>query len=117
MKLNHVNLTVDDVTAARQVLEQHFGLRPLAEPHLNFAVLRDEAGLILTLMGAGRAKPVAYPPTFHIGFDQPSEGAVREVWERLTAAGFEIDPPRRESHAFTFYFKAPGGFTVEVMSA
>jgi catechol 2,3-dioxygenase-like lactoylglutathione lyase family enzyme len=31
MKLNHLNLTVDDVQAARAFLEKHFGLRPTAK--------------------------------------------------------------------------------------
>ena len=34
--------------------------------------------------------------------------------QRLRADGFEVNPPER-SHAYTFYVKAPGGFTVEVM--
>ena len=36
MKLNHINLTVDDVPAARQFLERHFGLRPAGDGHKNF---------------------------------------------------------------------------------
>jgi catechol 2,3-dioxygenase-like lactoylglutathione lyase family enzyme len=31
VKLNHVNLTVDDVSAARAFLEKHFGMRPYGE--------------------------------------------------------------------------------------
>jgi catechol 2,3-dioxygenase-like lactoylglutathione lyase family enzyme len=36
MKLNHLNLAVDDVPAARQFLERAFGLRPVGEGHHNF---------------------------------------------------------------------------------
>lgn len=71
MKLNHVHLTVDDVPAARQLLERHFGLRPVGEGHKNFDMLLDDDGLALTLIGAGRDNTVSYPNTFHIGFIQP----------------------------------------------
>jgi catechol 2,3-dioxygenase-like lactoylglutathione lyase family enzyme len=63
MKLNHVNLTVDDAPAARRFLEQHFGLHPYGEGMKNFDVL------------------------FHIGFIQPSEADVDEVNLLLHGAG------------------------------
>ncbi len=37
-----------------------------------------------------------------------------ELHARLAAAGFEANPPREFHGAWTFYFQAPGGFTVEV---
>jgi hypothetical protein len=39
MKLNHLNLTVDDVPGARRFLEKHFELRPYGEGQKNFDVL------------------------------------------------------------------------------
>jgi len=116
MKLNHVNLTVDDVPGARRFLEKHFGLRPYGEGHKNFDVLFDDDDLVLTLIGVGRRKTVSYPATFHIGFIQPTEGHVDEVNERLREDGFDVDPPSRQHGAWTFYFQAPGGFTIEVLS-
>jgi lactoylglutathione lyase len=116
MKLNHVNLTVDDVPATRALLEKHFGMRPYGEGRRNFDVLFDDDDLVLTLIGAGRRNKVSYPQTFHIGFIQPSEKAVDEVNERLREDGFDIDPPSRQHGAWTFYFEAPGGFTIEVLA-
>jgi catechol 2,3-dioxygenase-like lactoylglutathione lyase family enzyme len=115
MKLNHVNLTVDDVPAARQFLERHFGLRPYGEGRKNFDVLFDDDDLVLTLIGVGRSKTVSYPKSFHIGFIQPSEEDVDEVHRRLTEDGFDVDAPSRLHGAWTFYFRAPGGFTIEVL--
>jgi len=115
MKLNHVNLTVDDVPAARRLLEKHFGLRPMDEGMKNFDVLFDDDDLVLTLIGVGRSKEVVYPKTFHIGFMQPTEADVDEVNRRLRDDGFDIDPPSRQHGAWTFYFDAPGGFTIEVL--
>ena len=112
MKLNHLNLTVTDVPAARAFLQKYFGLQPMGERGDSFAVLFDDNGMILTLM---KGKEVQYPATFHIGFAQESEEKVNEINQRLKADGFDVAPPKR-AHGWTFYVKAPGGFTVEVLA-
>jgi lactoylglutathione lyase len=53
-----------------------------------------------------------YPATFHIGFMQESEQKVNELSDRLRRDGYDADAPSR-SHAWTFYVRAPGGFTIE----
>lgn len=116
MKLNHLNLTVTDVAAAKKFLETYFGLHGHeAGGSKNFDVLFDDDGLVLTLMKAGRGQEVKYPGHFHIGFMQESEEKVNEINQRLKDDGFDVQPPERH-HAWTFYIKAPGGFTVEVLS-
>jgi lactoylglutathione lyase len=111
MKLNHLNLTVNDVKEASEFLEKYFGLQTRNKRGNSFAVLFDDGGFVLTLM---KGDQVSYPNTFHIGFIQESEDRVNEINQRLKDDGFDVDPPQR-SHAWTFYVKAPGGFTVEVL--
>jgi catechol 2,3-dioxygenase-like lactoylglutathione lyase family enzyme len=124
VKLNHLNLTVPDVTETRKFLEKYFGLQGSVNPYTGesiaggegrggFAVLFDDAGLVLTLM-KGKASDINYPATFHIGFMQESEEKVNELNRRLKDDGFAVGPPQR-SHAWTFYVRAPGGFVVEVL--
>ena len=124
MKLNHLHLTVTDVSEARKFLETYFGLQGKVNPYTgesmeggkenrNFTLLFDDDGLALTLMGAGKATVVEYPGYFHIGFIQESEEQVNELYRRLKDDGFAVDPPKRH-HAWTFYVVAPGGFTIEV---
>ncbi len=113
MKLNHLNLTVTDVTAAREFLEKYFGLQTMTTRGTSFAVLCDDDGLVLTLMRGAQA---SYPKTFHIGFGQESAEKVNEINQRLKDDGFEVEAPQR-SHAWTFYVKAPGGFLIEILSA
>ena len=115
MKLNHVNLTVDDAPAARAFLAKHFGMRPVNGGQRNFDVLFDDDDLVLTLIGVGRSKQVSYPKTFHIGFIRPTEADVDEINQRIRDDGFDIEPPSRQHGAWTFYFTAPGGFTIEVL--
>ena len=111
MKLNHLNLTVNDVTAAQEFLAKYFGMRTEHTRGSTFAVLFDEDGFVLTLM---KGTQVNYPSTFHIGFIQESEERVSEINQRLKEDGFAVKPPQR-LHGWTFYVEAPGGFTVEVL--
>lgn len=62
MKLNHLNLTVTDVPAAREFLETYFGMKCEGTRGNAFAVMFDDEGFILTLM---KGKNVLYPVTFH----------------------------------------------------
>ncbi|WP_028560171.1 VOC family protein [Paenibacillus pinihumi] len=112
MKLNHVNLTVTDVNAARNFLEKYFELKCQGTRGDAFAVLFDDDGAVITLM---KGSNVSYPKTFHIGFIQESEERVNEINRRMKEDGLNVQPPVR-SHGWTFYVQAPGGFTVEVLS-
>lgn len=112
MKLNHINLTVTDVNAAREFLEKYFGLQTKSTYSDSFAVLLDDKGLLLALM---KGKQVSYPKSFHIGFEQESEDQVNEINRHLRDDGVDVKPPKR-AHRWTFYVKAPGGFTIEVFS-
>jgi lactoylglutathione lyase len=118
MKMNHLNLTVTDVRLTREFLEKHFGLRGMGGNN-NIALLSDDNGLVLTLtsMKVGNETEVRYPASFHIGFGQESAERVNEINQRLKDDGLEVPPPSRQHGAWTFYFQAPGGFTIEVLSA
>ena len=79
------------------------------------AVLFDESGFVLTLSNPEKATAVTYPGSFHVGFGQPSPEHVNEINRRLKEDGYDVPPPSRQHGSWTFYFKAPGGFTVEVL--
>ena len=113
MTLNHLNLTVTDPIVTSAFLARYFALRA-GGGNGGMQVLYDDRGMVLTLI-KGRPGDVKYPPTFHVGFIQPSEQDVDAINARLRQDGFEVDPPARMHGAWTFYFTAPGGFTIEVM--
>ena len=117
MRLNHLNLTVTDVVNAQQFLEKYFGMKN-GGGNRNIAFLTDDGGMVLTLtsMKVGREDEVRYPATFHIGFCQASEEGVNEINRRLKGDGFDVPPPSRQHGSWTFYFLAPGGFTIEVLA-
>lgn len=116
MKLNHINLTVSDVPAASKFLQKYFGCRSIdeTEPDHKFAALFDDDGMVITLMTGGKVTEVKYPRTFHIGFAQETKARVNEIYQQLKDDGFDVAPPQ-QSHAWTFYVQAPGGFLVEVL--
>ena len=118
MILNHMNLTVTDVTAAKTFLERYFEMRTHEgdRDNKNFVVMFDAKGFVLTLMKASHNTEVKYPSYFHIGFGQESEEHVNQINQGLKEEGFDVQPPERH-HAWTFYVDAPGGFRVEVMSS
>jgi len=114
MKVNHLNLTVTDPVETQQFLLKYFGLKPRGKGNQTIALLSDDNGMVLSLMG--RESEVKYPATFHVGFIQESEEQVNEINRRLKADGFDVPPPSRQHSSWTFYFHAPGGFTIEVMA-
>lgn len=117
MKLNHLNLSVDDVPAAHAFLQTYFELQSLGG-NKSMAFLQDDNGAVISLMGPAVTKEsaVKYPSSFHIGFIQENEARVNQINQRLKDDGFDVPPPSHQHGSWTFYFLAPGGFTIEVLS-
>ena len=113
MHLNHLNLGVSELPATVSMFETYFGLHRIANAPSNqkMAFMKDDSGMLLSLF---KVEDANYPKIFHIGFIQPSVADVMAMHEKLKARGFDPEEPREEHGRFTFYFKAPGGFMVEV---
>lgn len=114
MRMNHINLAVSDVAAARAFLETYFGLRPLGALGDTIALLTDENDSLIAVSNFNKSEAIAYPATFHVGFMQDSREAVDAIHARLAGDGIKVGPCKEFHGAWTFYFKAPGGFMVEV---
>jgi catechol 2,3-dioxygenase-like lactoylglutathione lyase family enzyme len=115
MRLNHIDLQVSNVTAARTFFEAHFGMRCIYQRREELAMLEDDAGLSLGVSNLfGNALP-PYPPDFHIGFILDKESEVRAIHERLTAAGVEIrtDLSRGGPNLY-FMCGGPDGIGIEI---
>lgn len=113
MKLNHINLGVTDVPSTVAMFETYFGLRrvPWGPSDDRMAFLNDDDDAVISVF---RVKDAVYPKIFHIGFIQDDAAEVDAIHAKLAAGGFAPEDPRDEHGRYTFYFKAPGGFTVEV---
>jgi lactoylglutathione lyase len=117
MRLNHIDIAVNDVSAARAFLETYFDLHSIAERGHSLAIMRDDAGVIVALSNFGHAKEVTYPKGFHVGFFQNTKERVDEIFERLQADGYAPMQPKNMHGAWTFYLTAPGGFLVSASGA
>lgn len=117
MTLGHLNLAVPDVQQTRAFLVKYFGLDDGGKAGSDrIAALRSNNGLVLTLSNFDRLSAVEYPGGFHIGFGLASREEVDALHRRLESDGFEVDPPAKMHGSWGFFFRAPGGFVVEVGS-
>ncbi|MCJ2056341.1 VOC family protein [Methylobacterium sp. J-048] len=118
MKLNHINLTSIDVPADVAMFETYFGLRTSVMRGKALAVMHDDDGMLLVLNDFAKKRGnFAYPEdsdVHHIGFIQDSRDQVDALNARLKVDGWDVPEPRDYHGAWTFYFKAKGGYFVEV---
>jgi len=115
MKLNHIDLQVSNVTAAREFFENHFGFRCVFQRREQLAMLTDDAGLEFGVSNLfGSAAPI-YPPDFHIGFVVENETKVHAAYNRLTKAGVTVktDISRGGPNVY-FMCVGPDGIGIEV---
>src|SRR6516164_7564351 len=89
VKLNHLNLTVNNVPDAHHFLEKYFGLKGYGgmEPRDGMSFMSDDDGMLLALFRAAKGAEAKYPAGFHIGFIQDSEEHVNEINQRLRDDG------------------------------
>ena len=105
MKLNHINLVVQDVAGASRFFETWFGFRCIEIKGENIvAILKGDNDFTLVLMKS-KEPEVSYPGAFHIGFMQPGKEQVIELHKKLQSAGLiESQEPKKIRDSFGFYF-------------
>ena len=117
MNLNHVDLQVSDVDVAREFFEKFFGLRCTYQRAKQIALLEDDAGFSLGVSNLGGSPPPAYPPDFHVGFVLERTSDVRELYDRLKAAGIAMRFDLQEAGPnLAFQCVGPDSILVEVRS-
>ncbi|GBQ63677.1 hypothetical protein AA103196_0661 [Ameyamaea chiangmaiensis NBRC 103196] len=118
MKLNHINLYSRDTDADRAMFEQYFGLRTLVVRGTKMTIMQDDDGLVLIINHFdNKLEGFDYPAQLdilHIGFIQMSRDAVDALYQRLIGDGWNVQPPHETHGAWAFYFRAKGGYFIEV---
>lgn len=115
MKLNHLDLQVSDVGAAREWFETHFGLRCVHVRRNEIALLEDEAGFSLGVSNLFDSPSPIYPPDFHVGFVLEDTAAVETIYARLQSAGVAMKHELREGGPNLYFMcLGPDGILVEV---
>ena len=118
-----VTLGVTDLDAARRFYVDGLGWQPLLDAG-EAVFIQIGHGLLLSLYGradlaqeAGTAPgPTAEPPPFSLAHNVGSEQEVREVVERMRAAGGDVvaEPSRTSWGGVTAYVADPDGFRWEI---
>ncbi len=115
MKLNHINLPVDDVAASRDFFARYFGMTTTFELGKGaLVIMKDEGGMIFNLSHFDRKTEVEYHKDFHIGFFLETREEVDKIHSQMIADGLDVEPPKETHGRWTFYVNAPGGFLTEV---
>jgi catechol 2,3-dioxygenase-like lactoylglutathione lyase family enzyme len=115
MRLNHIDLQVSDVDAAREFFEQFFGLRCRYQRRKQIAIFENDAGFEFAVSNLFASPPPVYPPDFHLGFVLERSSEVREVYDRLKAAGVAMKLDLGvQGPALVFQCLGPDNIPVEV---
>jgi catechol 2,3-dioxygenase-like lactoylglutathione lyase family enzyme len=109
MKLNHINLPVKDVAAAREFFETYFGFKSV-DVKLNdtLSVLKGDGGFTLVIMSEklNQNGNSVCPDAFHIGFFQETDEEVNAMYTRLKAGGIHLEQePQLIRKTYGFYFR------------
>ncbi|MFE0503958.1 VOC family protein [Peribacillus butanolivorans] len=119
MKLNHLNLCVNDLSKAKDFFETYFDFKFLEQKGKALIVMSDSDEFILVLSDPkafkdGEDEP--YPKAFHFGFLVESSNEVDQVYNRLVEGGIEIDkkPYKMRGSSYGFYFMALNELLIEV---
>ncbi|MDQ2708128.1 MAG: VOC family protein [Actinomycetota bacterium] len=115
MKLNHLDLSVVDVSQTRDFFVEHFDFTAVEDRGGEMSILEDDDGFVLVLETLRGDAPASYHGTFHIGFILGSEKAVEEKYAAMQNADIEFSYRLTRNRLGTrFYFTAPGDIVVEV---
>lgn len=113
MKLNHLDLLVNDVARTAEFFERYFGF--CIQSNRNspaLQILTDESGFVLVLQ---RGEPGAeYPKGFHVGFLLDDVASVRALHARAVADGTPVSDVIVNSRGTIVYLTAPEGYHIEV---
>jgi uncharacterized protein len=122
-RVSLITLGVTDLDAARRFYVDGLGWRPLLDAG-EAVFLQVGHGLVLSLWGradlAGEAGTAAgttaEPPPFSLAHNVASEQEVRDVVDRMRAAGGEVvaEPSRASWGGTTAYVADPDGFRWEI---
>jgi catechol 2,3-dioxygenase-like lactoylglutathione lyase family enzyme len=115
MVLNHIDLQVSDVNAARAFFERFFDLRCRYQRQTQIAIFEDGSGLEFAVSNLFNSPPPTYPPDFHVGFVLPRASDVRGAYDRLKAAGIPMKLDLGiQGPALVFQCLGPDNIPVEV---
>ena len=114
MKLNHLDLQVEDVPAAAAFFADHFGLTIDSNRHSAAIVLLSDGHGFWLVLQRRKHDTDAYPEGFHIGFLVDDVASVHTHHARLLSAGILASEVVTNNRGTMFYCHGPSGILIEV---
>ncbi|WP_294291671.1 VOC family protein [uncultured Chryseobacterium sp.] len=112
MNLNHINLVVKEVDQAVHLFTHGLGFSLIVNRSSKMVILENDHNFALVIWGQvlnKKEEVPEYPENFHIGFYQPDEEAVWELYMKLKeeeSLKLEAEPRKiRNTFGFYFYFE------------
>lgn len=120
MKLNHLNLCVNNMSEAVTFFTEIFRFELSDRKGDAIAVMKDEAEftLVLSQLAPLEGEIPFYPDGFHVGFYVDTKEEVDQFCLRLISAGLasKESSPKSMRGGYTLYFTALEGLLFEVTS-
>ncbi|WP_295200160.1 VOC family protein [uncultured Chryseobacterium sp.] len=109
MNLNHINLVVKELDQAVHLFTHGLGFSLIVNRSSKMAILENDHNFALVIWGQvlnKKEEVPEYPENFHIGFYQPDEEAVWELYNKLKEEeSLKLEAgPRKIRNTFGFYF-------------
>jgi catechol 2,3-dioxygenase-like lactoylglutathione lyase family enzyme len=117
MKLNHLNLCVNELSEAIDFFQKVFDFQLLDQKGDAIAVMTDGHGFTVVLSNSrsNQDKDHPYPKDFHLGFYVDTMTEVDQFYKKLVAVSIASEhEPRMIRGGYTLYFTALGGILFEV---
>ena len=114
MRINHLDLQVEDVQATRAFFERYFGLTlqsNASSPAI--AIMTDESGFVLVLQKT-KTPGERYPEGFHLGFLLDDVESVRALHARVVGDGLAVSDVIVNGRGTMIYLASPEGYRIEV---
>jgi catechol 2,3-dioxygenase-like lactoylglutathione lyase family enzyme len=117
MRLNHLNLSVENLNEARDFFRDLLDFQLIDQKGEAIVVMSDGHDFTLVLSNPAAFGGVIpeYPKDFHVGFYVETPEKVDLLCDRLAAANIITDQkPKKIRDGYTLYFTALGGILFEV---
>jgi catechol 2,3-dioxygenase-like lactoylglutathione lyase family enzyme len=93
LKLNHLNLCINDLPEAIDFFQTLFDFQQLDRKGDAIAVMTDGEGftLVLSNLRTDGDEAIAYPKDFHVGFYVETPAEVDRFYDKIAAANIPVD--------------------------
>lgn len=111
MKLNHLSFPSADTPATARFFEQYLGFTIAGTWDKSYILKRPGFDVVID----HHDEVPAWPRAFHAGFELASLDAVRELYERFSKGGVEMETGIfNNGRGSRFFCRAPGGVMFEI---